>query len=261
MYRTRFPILTGAVLWLAASAIPATAQSQDAAPAAIEDDAIAALKEMGAYLRTLDGVALTADTTRDEITETGQNVEFASSLDLKARRPDKLRLDVASDRQQRNYYYDGKTVTVFSPVIGAYGVVSAPATIRETLEVAARDYGLELPLADLFLWGTDDDDLGALTDAFVVGPSVVGGQHCDHFAFRQDGIDWQIWIRSDDKPLPCKLVITTTSEESRPRYEATLTWKESTSIADADFTFVPPEDAFEIPVQPAADIAFDANQQ
>lgn len=231
---------------------PASAQQAGAAAPAMETEAVDAVKKMGAYLRGLESFALTADTTRDDITETGQNVEFASHLDMKARRPDRLRLDVTSDRRQRQYFYDGETVTVYSPVTGAFGVVDAPPTIRETIEVAASDYDLEVPLADLFLWGTDSDDVDALTDAFVVGPSSVDGIACDHYAFRQEGIDWQIWIRSEDPPLPCKLVITTTSEESRPRYEATLAWDTGASMADGDFVFTPKDQDYEILIQPAS---------
>jgi len=236
----------------AASSHPAPAQQADST--APEPAAIDAVRKMGAYLRGLESFAVSADTTRDDITETGQNVEFGSHLDMLARRPDKLRLDVSSDQRQRQYYYDGKTVTVFSPITGAYGVVEAPPTIRETVEVAASDYDLELPLADLFIWGTDQDDIDALTDAFVVGPSTVAGKACDHYAFRQEGVDWQIWISAEDPPLPCKLVITTTSEESRPRYEATLSWDTGAKISDADFVFAPKDDDYEIPILPASDV-------
>jgi hypothetical protein len=251
----RFLVPGSFALGLAVALAAPVAQAQQTSDVAIEQEAIGALEKMGAHLRTLESIAVTAETTRDEITETGQTIELASHLDMEARRPDRLRVDASSDRRQRQYYYDGKTVTVFSPITGAYGVVEAPPTIRQMLEVAAADYDLELPLADLFFWGTEDDDSASLTDAFVVGPSTVGGQACDHYAFRQEGIDWQIWIRSEDPPLPCKLVITTTSEESRPRYEAMLRWETDAPVADSDFVFVPPDDAYQIAVQPVAEVA------
>ena len=42
-----------------------------------------------------------------------------------------------------------------------------------------------------------------------VGPTEVGSITCEQYAFRQPGLDRQIWIQLGDFPLPKKLVITT----------------------------------------------------
>lgn len=241
-------IMAGVCLALTAGA----GQAQQETEAAERQEAIAAVKAMGAYLRTLDGVVVSADTTRDDITESGQNVEMASHLDLKGNAKG-FRLDVDSDQKQRQYFYNGETVTVFAPIVGAYAVFEGGATTRETLVIASQKYDLTLPLADLFVWGTDHDDVASVTDGFPVGNSTIGGHECAHYALRQDGADWQIWIRTGDRPLPCKLVITNTDEESRPRYEATLNWDLDATIDDSDFTFDPPEDAYEIVIAPVED--------
>lgn len=245
------PFLAAGLLVFAAGG-PSWAQ-QDA-DTVEKTEAIAAVKAMGEHLRSLKRFTLAADTTRDDITESGQNVEMASHLELKAA-PDRFRIDATSDSQTREYFYDGKTVTVFAPVIGAYAEFDGGATTRETLEIASAGYGLKLPLADLFFWGTNQDDLDALTDGFPIGTSTIGGNVCAHYAFRQEEVDWQIWIRTEAQPLPCKLVITTTSEESRPRYEATLTWDLDAPVDDSDFVFDPPDDAYEIGIEPVADTA------
>ena len=38
--------------------------------------------------------------------------------------------------------------------------------------------------------------------------SKVQGQLCHHLAFRQEDIDWQIWIENGPTPLPRKFLIT-----------------------------------------------------
>lgn len=73
-------------------------------------------------------------------------------------------------------------------------------------------------MEDLFLFGRDQSQIDSLKEALYIGPSVVDGKVCDHMAFRQDGIDWQLWVTRSGNPLPCKLVITTTDEASRPEY-------------------------------------------
>ena len=39
------------------------------------------------------------------------------------------------------------------------------------------------------------------------GQDFIDDDLCDHYAFRQGKIDWQIWITTGSKPLPRKVVI------------------------------------------------------
>jgi len=216
---------------------------------AVESDALFALKRMGEYLRSLDSFEVAADTTRDDVADTGETVEFASHMEIRARLPDRMRLDVTSDRNQRQYFYDGKTVVIYAPAVGAYARFDGGPTIRETLEIAAADYALELPLADLFTWGSPDDESDLITNAFSVGTARIGGENCEHFVFRQEGIDWQLWLREGDAPLPCRLVITTTDEPSLPRYAATLDWNLEVELSEDVFTFTPTDGSYEIAIE------------
>ena len=52
----------------------------------------------------------------------------------------------------------------------------------------------------------------------ILGLSDVGGITCEHYAFRQPGLDWQVWIQLGDHPLPKKLVLTTTTDDARPQH-------------------------------------------
>jgi hypothetical protein len=130
-------------------------------------------------------------------------------------------------------------------------VVPAPATIRETLAAAADKYDLHLPLADLFYWGTDHSGIDDIKSAIEVGPSRVGGVQCDHYAFSQEGVDWQVWIERGRTALPRKLVITTTDEPSQPQYSSVLRWNLNPPVTDKTFSFVPPKGAMKI-VMPLA---------
>jgi hypothetical protein len=105
-----------------------------------------------------------------------------------------------------------------------------------------------MPLADLFTWGTDNSAAAQLTSGFLVSPEHIGGRACNHYAFRQPDVDWQIWIAADDSALPCKLVITNTEDDSRPQYTAVMNWNFPPAIADNVFTFAPPASANKIVV-------------
>ena len=80
---------------------------------------------------------------------------------------------------------------------------------------------------------------------------AIDGVLCDHYAFRQEGVDWQLWIERGNTPMPRKLVITTTDEETQPQYVAQLTWNLTPQLDDTIFTFNPPEDAHQIVLREA----------
>jgi hypothetical protein len=209
-------------------------------------DAIKALDRMSAYLRTLKAFQIRSETTRDEVLENGQAVTFAGVVDMLVQRPNHLRAEVTSDKQNRMYFYDGKSFSLWGKRVNYYATVPAPPTLRALADVLDEKYNVEMPLADLFYWGErrSADDLESAVD---VGPSQIGGVTCEHYAFRQKGADWQLWIQQGDFPLPRKLVITTTSDEALPRFSSVMTWNLAPSFDASAFTFVPPSDAKRIP--------------
>ena len=99
------------------------------------------------------------------------------------------------------------------------------------------------PLYDLYNWGSKDEDINKIKTAVDIGPSSVGGVTCEHYAFHQEGVDWQIWIQLGEFPLPRKLVITTLTDDARPQHSDTLTWNLAPSFNDGAFAFDPPPDA------------------
>ena len=111
----------------AASAPPAAPAPTVAA--VINAKAIERLNEMGAYLRSLKTFTVNADVTVEEVLDSGQKVENANTVEIAARRPDKLRVYTTSAQRSRKIYYDGKTVTIFGEKLGYYGSFPAPATL------------------------------------------------------------------------------------------------------------------------------------
>ena len=81
---------------------------------------------------------------------------------------------------------------------------------------------------------------------FTSAPRPSTGVATNHYAFRQEGVDGQVWIEEGKTPLPRKLVITTTDEDSQPQYAAVLKWNLSPDISDKTFEFVPPKDSYQI---------------
>jgi len=107
---------------------------------------------------------------------------------------------------------------------------------------AAGNFNLAAP--DLFYFGTNKDDTAAITRATHVGTANIEGFVCDHYAFRQKDVDWELWIEQGGRPLPRKMVITRKNERGAPEYVAELSgWNLSPSVPDEAFTFKAPAGA------------------
>ncbi len=220
-----------------------SAHQADAAAPAIDPEAMEALNKMGAFLRGLKSFRVIGDVTNDDVLQDGQIIQNATKVDLLAAKPNRMRVEVTSDEKHRLFLYDGKNFTVWGKLVNYYATVPAPPTIRELFTDLDEKYGIELPLVDLFKWGTDDADIKKITSATDIGPTTIEGVTCEQYAFRQEGLDWQIWIQLGDYPLPLKFVIRTLSDEARPQHSDTLTWNLAPSFNDAAFVFDPPPDA------------------
>src|SRR5215471_14184167 len=168
----------------------APAHGKDPAKPAIDPDAISALHKMGEFLRNQQAFAVQSKMTTDDVIGSGQKVQVGAAVDLKVRRPDRLRMDIAGDRRNERVFYDGKTFTVYSERDGYYASFAAPGTLDALKDVLEKRYAFDMPLADLFYWGTGEDRTSAILAATRVGVANVDGFACDHYAFHQKDVDW-----------------------------------------------------------------------
>jgi hypothetical protein len=229
----------GLCLWAGPQARAADAPKR----AGVDPAAIAALQKMGAFLRAQQSLEVRSETTTDDVLPSGQKVQFGGTVDLKARRPDRLSVNVTSDRKNERLFYDGKVFTVYQPTLGYFASFPAPPTLAGLVDVLEQRYGADLPLADLFRLGADDKQVAAIKAATMVGWSTVKGDVCAHYAFHQSDVDWEIWIQDDAQPLPRKLVITTTSERIQPQHVAVMSWNLTPKLDEQAFVFLPPPNA------------------
>lgn len=228
---------------------PAAAMPKPSQPSAvIEPKAMAALQKMGGFLRSLKAYQVNFKVSKDEVLESGQKIMVDGISKLTVQTPDNLHFSTKMDEAHRDlqFFYDGKTFTLYGNTHKFYASMPAPATIHELLDVAEQRYNINLPLRDLFVWGTDKADVATIKSAIYIGPTEIDGTPCEHYAFRNVGVDWQLWIQQGKTPLPRKLVITTLDEEQHPQYVSVMDWNLSPRVKNKSFTFVPPKDAHKI---------------
>jgi hypothetical protein len=240
MYRRLFCCL----LTLSFSLSLSAQSSPDSKIADKDPNAMGALNKMGEYRRTLKTFQVKAVETTDEVLDNGQAAESSQVVDVLATKPNRLRVNITSDDMDRLFLYDGKNFTIYGQLTNYYATVPAPPTITELIDKLGDRYDISIPLMDLFLWGgPGSPEDKRITSAIDLGPSTVESTTCEQYAFRQDGLDWQIWIQLGEDSLPRKLVLITTDEEARPRHTEILTWNLAPSFDEASYTFDPPKDA------------------
>lgn len=244
-----FPLLLGCAVAL--TGLPAHAQSTSAAtatlPADVDPRAVEALKAMSTYLTSLDTFRVISEGSLDVITVEDQKVQLDMVTTYQVRKPG-IRIDWVSDQKNRQFFYNGETFTLVAPTLGYYATVDAPPTNREFLKALYDKTGVELPLEDLFRWADAEsqEDIDALTSAFSVGTATLDGTKTDHWAFRSDDYDWELWVEQGDKPLPRKVVIIDRTDPTLPAFVARLTWQINPQLNAAEFSYVPAADAVAI---------------
>jgi hypothetical protein len=232
---------------LGCGAIDAQAATQSAQ---VDPNAVNALTRMSAYLRSIPAFQITMWTQRDDVDDYGQLITLGGGATYKVRRPDAFFIDLALPSVAAKYVYDGKTMTVYDARTNAYATVQAPSTIRASLELAEQKYGATVPLDDLFTWSEGDPRAKVLTSAHFIGKAQIAGKTTNHYAFRQAGRDWQIWIADGDKPAPLRVAIVASNDPARPQFRADLAWDTAPKFAPNAFAFAPPPNARAVDVRP-----------
>jgi hypothetical protein len=204
------------------------------------------LKKMCACLAEQKHLGIHVEETFDEMSTSGQKIQFTNRRKVLVSRPDRLMADSDGDTTRRLFYYDGKTITLFDPVAKLYATHEAPATLDAMFDFLHEKLGFTIPTTDLLF----SDPYKALTEQVEEGEYIglhwVGEKKCHHLAFRQRSVDWQLWVDAGEKPLPLKFLITYRRQPGEPQFATVFTWDLSVKPADDAFTFKAPADAKKI---------------
>lgn len=222
-------------------------QSGHAQPAGVEPQAEKLLRRMSDYLASRQQFTLKAESTLEAVLTSGQKLQYDSPATLMVSRPNKLRAHRKGDITNQEFFYDGKTLTLYNPRENLYATTAAPATLDETLDFAREKLDIIAPAAELLYKNAAERMLKESTSGFVVGPSVVAGVKSTHLAFRGAEVDWQIWIEDGNKPLPRKFILTSKKVSGEPQFTVLIrNWDIAPKLTDREFSFTAPKVAKKI---------------
>lgn len=245
-------LLLGALNATAAEPVAATRP-------AIDPQADAIFKKMSDYLAGNQTMSFRAFAVTETMLENGQKVEFARNTDVQVARPNRLAATIAGDQEDLRFIYDGANVSIYNLRDKIYGQIPVPDTIDAALETLAVKHNMVIALADIVQSNPYNTLKPMLRSGEYLGSGFVFDIKCYHLAFRQENVDWQIWIDQGENPVPRKLVITYKENPARLQYVAFFTkWDAAPVFPAGTFTFTPPADAKKVEAvapatQPAGD--------
>src|SRR6516162_1937724 len=87
------------------------------------------LKKACACLADLKQFGVKVEETIDEMSASGQKIQFCNRREVLVRRPNCLYARSTGDTTNRLFYYDGKALALFDPDAKVYATNEAPATL------------------------------------------------------------------------------------------------------------------------------------
>lgn len=207
-----------------------------------EADAKKLFKAMSDYLAQTSPFSLDFDTSLEIVTSDHQKLMLTSSGTVNVQRPNKIQMTRHGGFANVKLIFDGTTLTLINEAENRYIQAEVPGTIDHMIDELREKFHKPLPGADLLLSDVYDQLMPLATDIKDLGSGVVGGVECDHIAFRNQDIDWQIWIAQGNKPYPCRYVITSKQVDQAPQYSVQVrNWNTGSEVSVANYEFhVPP---------------------
>jgi hypothetical protein len=237
-------------LGVACVCFTAPAYAEESESGDVDPEALALLRAMAEQIASAERLSVSVEVAYEVLQEDGEILEFGGRRSVTLRRPDGLRVENESrDGQRGGIVFDGKRVVFFDTDENVYAAVDRPGDVDAAIDFVQARLDTPVPLGELL----DRDVVATIVDTVetgeVVGVDTIAGVSCHHLAFRNDAVDFQVWIQREGQPLLHRVVIVHREEEGAPRFSASLgSWSFSPSIPDGAFVFEPGPADERIPV-------------
>lgn len=219
----------------------------------LDSKALEILRQLITQIESKSTFVFKSYTIFEEVSSTNQKLQYHNTSRVVLMRPNKL-FAVKTGKENMKFWYDGNTMTLLDTQKNQYTTKQAPQTLDE-LFLSIEKLGINAPLADLFYTNAYDILVKDIISAQYIGVSDIKGISCHHLAFRQENIDWQIWITNGEPILPLKIVITSKDLTGSPQYQIFLpTLVTDREIDEKLFNFTAPAGAIAVDSEPVASI-------
>lgn len=213
----------------------------------VEQYALDRLKQMSETLTASKSFSYRSQSSIELQSKTGQFITFFTENEVALQRPSKLRMNLSGDSRNLQLYFDGSKASAFHEDENAYAVSTPLTSIDEMLDFIMSKAQISFPSADLMYSNPYAVMTKNLTDATVIGDSMISGAEVEHFAYREPTIDWEIWIAKGENALPLRLAVTYRQVERQPSFLVEFAdWKLNPKLKASTFEFKAPANATQV---------------
>ena len=201
------------------------------------------IDRMSTKLGSAKAFTVSTREVRDQVKPSGevQRVNLTRESALR-RNPDRLHSKTAGDTQNEAWY-DGVGLTLVMHKDKVFGQARMPETLDKTLDAMHERYGAAIPLADFMYTSPAKALITSTTMGGWVGRETIDGKQTDHLAFKDTGVNWELWVPVDGDPLPVKGIVEFTDNKRLKRVELNFTnWNLSPQLSDDRFKPTVPQD-------------------
>jgi hypothetical protein len=200
------------------------------------------VERMSAKLGATQAFSVTTLEVRDEVKPSGQPQRVSLTRETTVRRPDRLYSKVTGDHDNE-VWYDGVGFTVVLHNQKIFGQGRAPENLDKALDAIHERYGVAAPVADYLYTSPAKALLADSTTGGWVGRETGSGVALEHLAFKDQGVNWEIWVPATGDPLPQKAIAEFHEDKRLRKVELTFkNWNLSPQIADNQFSPTVPAD-------------------
>jgi len=209
-------------------------RQQSLTPEAASAKGDALLREMSKNMSALQTFAFTVDERRQDPRKGNAKSEMQMTRHVTVRRPNAVAFTGMGDRGETAGWYDGKQLTLVSHRDKVWARGPMPPTLDEALDFLSSEYDVQMPTADLLYSSPYDAFMTKDTTGGWVDTQKIGDRSCEHLAYRQSVVDWELWL-STDRSLPCQLKVTYKQIPGTPSTLVTYRGIENPQVTDDAF--------------------------
>ncbi len=173
-------------------------------------------------------------------------------MHIAVRRPNRLALRLGDGAG--GIFCDGKRLVVCAPELNQYVIDKAPHAVAQIFgDWEARPI-LAGPifLDELLQEDADERLLGRVSGCEYIGAERLGDVPCHRVRFYEKNMDWDMWVRTGDRPIVMKIVpdfareIALRKQSGQPETSVEMRllfedWNLEGEVPDETFAFAPPE--------------------
>ena len=219
--RAYLPAILGIYLLSVLPGAVTPGQAQDTNPN-IDPQAAEILQNMSYFLGSKSEYTFKADAMFDVLISGEHKIQYSAQETVYMQKPDKLTIEYVTDIGGYKIWYTGGQTTILSLPTNDFSLTTLPGSIDQALKKLFEEYNFAPALSEFLFINTFKVMTENVISGAYFGTSKVFGTKCNHLAFVQDNIDWQIWIDAGRRLVPRKLVITYKNLPGSPQFIAIL---------------------------------------